>query len=47
MLTDGYDTVVPKPANVKNLIWVVYDNKNFKSADNSRVIHLDTNKMRK
>jgi len=47
MLTDGYDTVVPKPKNVKNLIWVVYDNKNFNAVDNSRVIHLDTNKMKK
>ncbi len=46
MLTDGYDTVVPKPASVRNLIWVVYDNKHFKSVDNSRVIHLDTNKMK-
>ena len=47
MLTDGYDTVVPKPANVKNLIWAVYDNKNFKAADNSRVVYLDTAKMKK
>lgn len=42
MFTDGYDEVVPKPHNVKNLIWGVYDNPNFKSADNSRVVYLTT-----
>ena len=42
MFTDGYDEVVPKPHNVKNLIWGVYDNPEFKSADNSRVVYLTT-----
>lgn len=47
MVTDGYDTVVPKPSKVKNLIWTVYDNPSFKSADNSHVVYLDTTKMNK
>lgn len=42
MFTDGYDEVVPKPHSVKNLIWGVYDNPDFKSADNSRVVYLTT-----
>lgn len=42
MFTDGYDEVVPKPHNVKNLIWGVYDNPDFKSVDNSRVVYLTT-----
>jgi len=42
LFTDGYDEVVPKPHNVKNLIWCVYDNPNFKSADNSRVVYMST-----
>lgn len=42
LFTDGYDEVVPKPHNVKNLIWCVYDNPNFKSADNSRVVYMTT-----
>lgn len=46
ILTDGYDTPIVKPCKVKNLIWVVYDNMNFKSADSSRVINLNTNQSR-
>ncbi len=42
LFTDGYDEVVPKPHNVKNLIWCVYDNPEFKSVDNSRVVYMTT-----
>lgn len=47
VVTDGYDTPVQKPSKVKNMIWCVYDNTNFKSADNSHVVNLDTTKMKK
>ncbi len=46
VITDGYDTPVEKPGKVMNMIWCVYDNKSFKSADTSKVVHLDTTKMK-
>lgn len=37
--TDGYTYSTPmRPKEVKNMIWVVYDNTNFKAPDDSRVI---------
>lgn len=47
VVTDGYDTPVPKPSKVRNMVWCVYDNTGFKSADNSHVVNLDTTKMNK
>jgi len=46
VVTDGYDTPVSKPSYVDNLIWCIYDNKNFKAADSSRVVYIDTSKMK-
>lgn len=39
--TDGYTYKIPKkPRIIKNMIWVIYDNNNFETDDNSRVIHI-------
>jgi len=42
--TDGYTYSVPKrpKKEVKNMIWVVYDNPDFKAPDDTRVIRLSS-----
>lgn len=46
--TDGYTYSIPKkPSIIKNMIWVVYDNPEFKSADGSRVIHIKSEDLGK
>ena len=41
--TDGYTANVPvRPREVKNMIWVVYDNPDFKASDDSRVIYINS-----
>jgi hypothetical protein len=43
--TDGWTRAIPeKPRKVKNMIWVVYDNLDFKASygSNSRVIHINS-----
>ena len=41
--TDGYTYKIPnRPKSIKNMIWVVYDNPDFKVSDDSRVIHLNS-----
>lgn len=47
--TDGYvyNTLPTRPKNVKNMIWVCYDNINFKAPDNSKVIHIKSEDLGK
>jgi hypothetical protein len=40
--TDGWTNSVPaKPKDIKHMIWVVYVNREFKTPDDSKVIHIN------
>ena len=46
MVTDGYDTPLDKPSYISNLIWCVYDNKSFETTDSSKIVYIDTSKIK-
>ena len=46
--TDGWTNTVPaKPKDIKHMIWVVYVNREFKTPDDSKVIHINPDEIGK